>query len=276
MKLHRLLIFSCVALLPLSGCSKDKEAETTQVVETVADAPIEEVYEEPIEDESTEETDGAKTAKVSFGDTEDSERVPMPVDYFMTFGKVIKQPGGYSILQADGTYITNSIIPYEDYIYYFNEDGVLTDNVFVDAKSSDGKLVKKYISNYAYKYGFITIDKKTYYVDEDQGLLKSMAVQIDGENYYFDDTGKSISESRYNTLYKNKAQGRVETPDEVAEESLSDTDDMTVAGEEEENLSMTEEDVKEDTSDSDIFEENSVEEDTVEESSLEESEEENN
>jgi len=245
MRHYKLLLLLGITALAVTGCSGKKETPAP-VTEAVADtgdsSSSDEEYEdtEDYDDEAydEEETDSANpSVKINFKKDEDDEKVEIPVEYFMTLGKVIKQADGYSIVQEDGTYLTDAIVPFEDHVFYFNSDGILTNDEFVKAYASDGKtVVKKYIHNYSYQYGFIQKDNKTYYVDEEQGLLTSMAVQIDGKSYYFDDNGKSISEDRYNTLYKNKKKDKDSdnVNDEAQEDNeLTDTNDNDTTDESE-------------------------------------------
>ena len=260
MRVSKFIYLSAAVLsLSLTACgSKDTPVETT---EAVIEEPVEDIGDAYVEDSYEAESEGDNGSSVRINlhnDNLEEEKVRVPVEYFKTLGRVIKQKEGYSIVLPEGEYLREATVDYQGHVFYFNEDGILTNDVLIKAYGKDGHtVIQKYIHNYSYQTGFIKINDKDYYVDAEEGLLTATTREIDGKTYYFDDNGKSISKSRYNSLYKNKNtpaftetlpleseikedEGVLEESPETETETLTETETETLTETETETLTETE------------------------------------
>lgn len=242
MKKRSLLITFCVLLCSFSlvacGSKEDTQATETLPVET------QESNDTSVDDYSDVETDAdgniiettpAQNLTVKLNvDKKEEETSSLPIEEFKKYGKVIKAKDGYRILTKDSEYLSEAIITSGDGIYYFNEDGYLANDVFLPAKNSDGKVVTYFVYNYKYTFGLVETPNGKYYIDEEKGKLTSCAVEVDGKQYFFDDTGKSIGKKTYELRYSNQ------DADTVEETSIDSSTEAEVVNESTENESLSE------------------------------------
>lgn len=218
MKKRSLLITFCVLLCSFSlvACGSKEDTQATESLP----AETQESYDTSVEDYSDVETDAdgniiettpAQNLTVKLNvDKKEEETSNLPIEEFKKYGKVIKAKDGYRVLTKDSEYLSEAIITYEDGVYYFNEDGYLANDVFLPAKNSDGKVVTYFVHNYKYTFGLVETPIGKYYIDEEKGKLTSCAIEVDGKEYFFDDTGKSIGKKTYELRYSNNSTDETE------------------------------------------------------------------
>ena len=228
MRLKKLMLLSlsCLCICSVSACGKKETEETSSAdmsEEFVDDGYVDEGYDDYVDGEEVEETEPGQhlTVALKSNEVEEETKPSIPVDEFKKYGKIVKDKDGYRILGPDGYYISESLLNVNDNCFYFDENGFLKDDVFVPAKSSDGKVITKFVHNYSYLYGWVEINDKKYYIDEQEGRLENTSREIDGETYYFDNIGRSISKERYEAAYG----------DPVSEESVVDDIENALDGE---------------------------------------------
>lgn len=241
MKKRSLLITFCVLLCSFSlvacGSKEDTQATETLSVETQesSDISVDEYSDvETDADGNIIETTPAQNLTVKLNvDKKEEETSSLPIEEFKKYGKVIKAKDGYRILTKDSEYLSEAIITSGDGIYYFNENGYLANDIFLPAKNSEGKVVTYFVHNYKYTFGLVETPNGKYYIDEEKGKLTSCAIEVDGKEYFFDDTGKSIGKKTYEIRYSN----RDEDVEDTSIESSTETD---IVNESAENQSLSE------------------------------------
>lgn len=147
---------------------------------------------------------------------EKETKAPVPVQD-TELGDWLKTRDGFMFKSKEtGEYITSSIMNIGEYVYFFDENGVLRDNVFVP--TSEGT---KFISGYKYlDKGFVELDGNKYYLSPDEGRLELCKAKINGELYCFDEDGIIISETKWDSKY---GQG-TETSEQSTDALEQDTD----------------------------------------------------
>lgn len=117
-------------------------------------------------------------------------------------GDWLKTPKGYKLkLKETGDYICSDVIEAGDNLYYFDENGYLQTSLFVSSNGKDW-----YVQNCKKVYGFIEIAGSTYYIDVEKGVLKACSAKIDGETYWFNRDGETVTESEFNKLSESNEQ----------------------------------------------------------------------
>jgi glucan-binding YG repeat protein len=250
MKLKKLVLLSGLVLgmtCMATGCGSKGET-----VESVADTEVDsgdDYVDSGVDEEESSEDENKQQMKVVLNvkAQEAKESVELPISEFEKYGKVVKTKDGFRILTREGVYVSDSLLNYNGMCFYFDEDGYLKDDVFVPAKNADGSVKTLYVHNYTYVYGLITdTDGKTYYIDEDLGRLTETTKEVDGKMYYFDTNGKSISESKWTSLYGNQIEEEPEVLEDGSEvEEGLDEGSEEVSEETSEEISETESSVAE-------------------------------
>lgn len=230
MKKKSLVLVCCLVFMSLSlvACGKKEESatdilpeETQEVIDNSSNDYADPNVETDSDGNIIETTPSQNlTVKLNVDSTVEDTGY-LPVDEFKKYGKIIKTKEGYRILTQDGVYLSEAIINYEDSIYYFNEDGYLTDNVFLPAKNSEGKVVTYFIHNYQYTFGLVEVNNSKFYIDENKGKVSACSVDVDGKTYYFDDNGKSIGKKTYELKYSSDVIDETEANADVADETTS-------------------------------------------------------
>lgn len=241
MKKRSLLIAFCVLLCSFSLVACGSKEDDTQATETL---PVEsqESSDISVDDYSDIETDAdgniiettpAQNLTVKLNvDKKEEETSSLPIEEFKKYGKVIKAKDGYRILTKDSEYLSEAIITSGDGVYYFNEDGYLANDIFLPAKNSDGKVVTYFVHNYKYTFGLVETSSGKYYIDEEKGKLTSCAIEVDGKEYFFDDTGKSIGKKTYELRYSNQ--------EDIEDTNMNESTETEIMDESTENQSLSE------------------------------------
>lgn len=208
MRKRKLIYALCLAtsMSAITGCSAITSLlpnnDSEEVVQNIEVEPTQApVVNEPVVEDSPK-AEQQITVMINIDELDEEETVELPFDEFNKYGKVVKTKDGYRVLGQDGKYITESVLNVGEHCFYFDETGLLKNDVFVPAQNVNGDLITLYIHNYSYMYGLIkTPDGSVYYIDEDLGRFENTTKEIDGQMYYFNDEGKSVSEKTFNKMY---------------------------------------------------------------------------
>lgn len=238
MKFNRFVLCSlaCFCLVSITACGSKGTDETETVTESdmgIEDTDYEDVdagYDEYGEEVEETEPGQKLTVALRAEAKEDESKPSIPVEEFKKYGKIVKDKEGFRILGPDGYYISESMLNVDGNCFYFDENGYLKDDVFVPAKGADGEVITLFVHNYSYLYGWVEINGKKYYIDEQQGRLENTSKEIDGELYYFDNIGRSVSKDRYEAAYGLE---EVDESEETVEGSDADDVETTEIIEEE-------------------------------------------
>lgn len=169
---------------PAAAGNTENTADTAAAVETDADG-------NPLEPQQSR-------GRVALSVEPETEETKAPVPIQDTdLGEWTKTKNGFMFRSNEtGEWVASSMMTIGDYVYYFDENGLLQDNVFIPTDEGT-----KFISGYQFITGFIELDGEIYYITPDEGRAELCKAQIDGELWCFDEEGRAISEEEWDEQY---------------------------------------------------------------------------